>query len=156
MRSFAVVVAVAAIGTLSLSAAASAAPVATSDPQYQAYGAVFPDPLAVCQQNCDPNSRGRTNATQFIQFQEFVDAITFMNQNEDWKRYMEVLPLDGKKGEGAGTKAGDEMWPGNNLSKLEWEPEARVPVGGPRHVRPRTAEVRPDRHPRDRRERPRR
>jgi hypothetical protein len=129
LRTFVAVAAV--IGTVSLlPAAASAAPVATSDPQYQAYGAVFPDPLAVCQQQCDPNSRGRTNATQFIQFQEFVDAITFMNQNADWKRYMEVLPLDGKKGEGGGTKAGDEMWPGNNLSKLEWSPKPEYQSAG--------------------------
>ena len=102
---------------------ATAAPVATSQPQYEAYGAVFPDPLAVCQQNCDPNARGRVNATSFIEYQDFVNGVTFMNQNEDWKRYMEVLPLDGKKGDGAGTEAGEEMWPGNNLAKLEWDPK---------------------------------
>jgi hypothetical protein len=129
LRIFVAVAAVIATIAL-LPAAAVAAPVATSAPQYQAYGAVFPDPLAVCQQQCDPNSRGRTNATQFIQYQEFVDAITFMNQNEDWKRYMEVLPLDGKKGDGGGTKAGDEMWPGNNLSKLEWSPRPAYQSAG--------------------------
>jgi hypothetical protein len=111
-------------------APAGAAPVATSEPQYQAYGAVFPDPLAVCQQQCDPNSRGTTNASSFIQWQEFVDAITFMNQNEDWRRYMEVWPLDGKKGAGSGTQAGDEMWPGNNLSRLEWTPREEYQSAG--------------------------
>jgi len=45
-------------------------------------GAVFPDPLAVCQQQCDPNSRGRTNATQFIQWREFNDAITFIESTD--------------------------------------------------------------------------
>ena len=121
---------VAAFVLLVLPVPAAAAPVATSMPQYQAYGAVFPDPLAVCQQNCDPNSRGRTNATNHIQWQEFNDAITFMNQNEDWRRYMEVLPLDGKKGAGGGTEAGDAMWPGNNLSKLEWTPKEEYQSAG--------------------------
>jgi hypothetical protein len=116
--------------TLALGATASAAPVATSDPQYQAYGAVFPDPLAVCQQNCDPNSRGRTNATQFIQWQEFTEAITFMNTNDDWRRYMEVWPLDGARGSGAGTEAGEKMWPGNNLAKLEWDPKKEYQSAG--------------------------
>jgi hypothetical protein len=116
--------------TLTFAASAPATPVATSDPQYQAYGAVFPDPLAVCQQNCDPNSRGRTNATQFIQYQEFVRALEYMNQKADWKRYMEVLPLDGQIGDGAGTKAGDSMWPGNNLSKLEWDPKPQYQSAG--------------------------
>ena len=121
---------VAAFVLLILPVPAAAAPVATSMPQYQAYGAVFPDPLAVCQQNCDPNSRGRTNATNHIQWQEFNDAITFMNQNEDWRRYMEVLPLDGKKGAGSGTEAGNAMWPGNNLSKLEWTPKEKYQSAG--------------------------
>ena len=122
MRTFFAVVAV-ALASMILAGPAAAAPVATSMPEYQALGAVFPDPLAVCQQNCDPNSRGTTNATTFIQWQEFNDALQFMNTQDDWRRYMEVLPLDGKKGEGAGTKAGDEMWPGNNLEKLEWRPD---------------------------------
>jgi hypothetical protein len=116
--------------TLAFGASASAAPVATTAPQYAAYGAVFPDPLAVCQQNCDPSSRGRTNATQFIQYQEFVDALEFMNTNEDWRRYMEVWPLDGKIGDGGGTKVGDAMWPGNNLSKLEWAPKEEYQSAG--------------------------
>ena len=128
MRLF--IVAVVAAAFLSLAASAGAAPVATTMPQYQGYGAVFPDPLAVCQQQCDPNSRGRTNATQFIQWQEFNDAITFMNKEEDWRRYMEVLPLDGHKGPGGGTKAGDDMWPGNNLTKLEWQPRKEYQSAG--------------------------
>ena len=128
MRSFSVVVA--AFTLLIVAAPATAAPVATSPEQYQAYGAVFPDPLAVCQQNCDPNSRGRTNATQFIQWQEFNEAITFMNTNDDWRRYMEVWPLDGAKGADSGTKGGDAMWPGNNLSKLEWTPRKEYQSAG--------------------------
>ena len=66
---------------------------------------------------------------------------------------MEVWPLDGKKGDGGGTKAGDEMWPGNNLAKLEWTPKEEYQSAGIADHGPRTAEVRPDRHPRHRRER---
>jgi len=130
LPSFFVVAAAAASALSILAPSAAGAPVATSGAEYQAYGAVFPDPLAVCQQNCDPRSRGRTNATQFIQWGEFNDALDFMNTNEDWRRYMEVLPLDGKKGAGSGTKAGDEMWPGNNLAKLEWTPKPEYVSAG--------------------------
>ena len=129
MRSFAVVI-VAALACLVAAVPATATPVATSAEQYQAYGAVFPDPLAVCQGSCDPRSRGRVAATQFIQWSEFNDALVFMNQQEDWRRYMEVLPLDGKMGDGSGTQAGDEMWPGNNLSKLEWRPRPKFHSAG--------------------------
>ena len=70
-----VVVAAVASALLILASPAASAPVATSGPEYQAYGAVFPDPLAVCQQNCDPNSRGNTSANSFIQWGEFNDAL---------------------------------------------------------------------------------
>jgi hypothetical protein len=53
-----------------------------------------------------------------------------MNENDDWRRYMEVLPLDGKKGAGSGKKPGDEMWPGNNLAKLEWTPKGEYVSAG--------------------------
>ena len=120
----------AASAFLILASPVAAGPVATSGAEYQAYGAVFPDPLAVCQQQCDPRSRGRTNATSHIQWQEFNQAITFMNQNDDWRRYMEVLPLDGQKGPGSGTEAGEAMWPGNNLARLEWTPKAEYQSAG--------------------------
>ena len=129
MRSFAIAVAAASV-CLIAAAPAAASPVASSAAEYQAYGAVFPDPLAVCQGTCDPNARGRVSATQFIQWSEFTNALVFMNQQEDWQRYMEVLPLDGKMGPGGGTKAGDEMWPGNNLTKLEWRPRERFHSAG--------------------------
>jgi len=129
LRTVSVVVAAAA-AVLFAASPAVGSPVATSMPQYTAYGAVFPDPLAVCQQNCDPKSRGRVNATQFIQWNEFNDALAFMNQQDDWRRYMEVLPLDGAKGGDSGTQAGDAMWPGNNLSKLEWTPKPEYESAG--------------------------
>ena len=121
---------------LALAAApASATPVATSEGEYAAYGAVFPDPLGMCQGGCDPNSRGNVSATQFIGQQEALDALEFMNSSEDWKRYMEVLVLDGKIGEGSAT--GDEvkadptvMFPGNNLTFLEWDPKPEFVSAG--------------------------
>ena len=126
--SFVVVAAISA--ALILTPAAGATPVASTAAQYQAYGAVFPDPMGVCQGACDPNARGNVSATQFIQWAEFTDALVFMNQQEEWQRYMEVLPLDGKMGQGSGTEAGDAMWPGNNLSKLEWRPRPEFQSAG--------------------------
>ena len=55
------------------------------------------------------------------------------NDTENWARYMEVLILDGKLGEGAQTKAevGADpatMFPGNNRAAARVRAEARVPV----------------------------
>ena len=61
-----------------LATPAAATPVATSDATYSGLGRVFPDPLAGCQPArpaCDPNAQGNVPAVQFIQFQEFVDAL---------------------------------------------------------------------------------
>ena len=69
---------------------------------------------------------------------------------------MEVWPLDGKVGDGAGTGLGSDAFPGNNLGRLEFTPEARVPVGRPADLDARPQEVRPDRRARDRRDRARR
>ena len=120
----AVCAAVVAVGA----APAGASPVATDEDSYAALGRVFPDPLAACQGGCDPNSKGNVSATQFIGLQEFHDALEFMNNNEDWKRYMEVLILDGKYGDGSATADEVEadpttMFPGNNLPFIEWDPK---------------------------------
>jgi len=117
----------AAAASVALSAPALAGPVATSDPQYQAYGAVFPDPLADCKAICDPRARGNIGAKTFIGYTEFLNGLRFMNQVEDWQRYMELWPLDGKLDGGAGSAAGslrgDDV-PGNNLpaSAVEFTP----------------------------------
>ena len=134
MRTFAVVVAV-AIGTLCLSAGASAAPVATSDPQYQAYGAVFPDPLAVCQQNCDPQL-ARSHERHPVHPVAGVRGRARVHEPE---RGLEALHggAAARRQEGrraAAPTAGDEMWPGNNLVEARVGPEAGVPVGRPRDV----------------------
>lgn len=124
----------AASASLALAAPALAAPVATSDPQYQAYGAVFPDPLTECQAICDPRARGNIGAKSFIGYSEFLNGIRFMNQVEDWQRYMEVWPLDGKldgTDGGAGTLRGNDV-PGNNLpaSQIEFTPRAEYVSAG--------------------------
>ena len=46
------------------------------------------------------------------------------------------------------------MWPGNNLAKLEWTPKQEYQSAGLATTQTHAPEVRPDRHPRDRRERP--
>jgi hypothetical protein len=68
-------------------------------------------------------------ATQFIQIGEFVDALTYMNTKPEWQRYLEVLPLDGKIGDGAGN---DEKaaFPGNNLGNFEFTPSSAYVSAG--------------------------
>src|SRR4051812_9138056 len=108
---------VAATGGVSVFAApAMAPPVATSASSYQALGRVFPDPMAGCQNSagtCSPYAQGNVPATQFIGIDEFVDAIKYMNSQQKWQRYMEVLALDGKLGDGAGSGKNPDI-PGNN------------------------------------------
>ena len=128
---------------LALPAPAVATPVADTDSEYSGLGRVFPDPLANCQRGgenspCSPFAQGNVPATQFIQHSEFVAAMRYMNTSEahpEWKNYMEVLPLDGKLGDGSGTKAGPDMFPGNNMTDLEFTPRkenmsAGIPTSG--------------------------
>jgi zinc carboxypeptidase len=106
--------------------AALASPVARSDAEYLALGRVFPDPLATCSivaPPCSPNAQGNVPATQFIQYGEFIEALTYMNSKPEWQHYMEVLVLDGKLGDGSGTQPGGAMFPGDNLSTLEFTPK---------------------------------
>jgi hypothetical protein len=120
-------------GALGLTILALAAPVALSAPTadsagaYQALGRVFPDPLAGCQNigasPCSPNAQGNIPATQFIGYDEFIRAIGFMNTQPQWQRYMEVWPLDGKLGDGAGNAKAPDV-PGNNLEP-EFKPDPK-------------------------------
>ncbi len=140
----ALAVGVAAVASLACAAPAAASPVATNDEQYQALGRVFPDPLAACSQAgaepCSPNAQGNVPATQFIQIQEFLDALQYMNQRDDWSRYMEVLVLDGAlgaNGPGQGPADGElgvgspggSMFPGNDLP-LEFDPKPEYRSAG--------------------------
>ena len=126
-----------AVVALLAPAAAQATPVATSDSQYSQLGRVFPDPLAACQgPACSPNAQGNVPATQFIQYTELVDALKYMNQKSPWSRYMEVWPLDGKIGDGSGSGLGGDAFPGNNLNRLEFKPNAKYQSAGiPNHRR---------------------
>ncbi len=135
-RRFALAAAAALVIVLSslIASTAIASPVATSEDEYQALGRVFPDPLAGCQNAgsspCSPNAQGNVPANQFIQFPEFLSALKYMNQKPDWQRYMEVWALDGKDGDGSGTGLGGDAFPGNNLGKLEFTPNARFQSAG--------------------------
>src|SRR3954468_2251098 len=122
MRSIAALAATAALFVFA--APALATPVATDDGSYQALGRVFPDPLAGCANSggvCSPTANGNIPATQFIGIDEFVDAITYMNSKPEWQRYMEIVPLDGKLGDGAGNGKSPDV-PGNNLEP-EFKPD---------------------------------
>jgi hypothetical protein len=119
-------VTVAVLAGLLFPAAAAATPVATSDAEYTVLGRVFPDPLGACSAAsavCSPNAQGNVPAIQFIQHQELIDGLKFLNSRPDWRRFLEVLVLDGKLGEGSGTQAGNTMFPGNNLGTLEFTPK---------------------------------
>lgn len=116
-------------------ASAAAAPSATNDATYSALGRVFPDPLGGCQAAgaaggpCSPFAQGNVPAAQFIQWGEFLSSLQYMNQRAEWKRYMEVWPLDGKLGDGAGS---DERaaFPGNDLGTFEFTPKASYVSAG--------------------------
>ena len=116
-----------------LAPSAGASPVATDDGQYQGLGRVFPDPMAGCQRAgrspCSPNAQGNVPADQFIQYDEFLKALEYMNQRRDWKRYMEVWPLDGKLGDGSGNGADPDV-KGNDLGRLEFSPSEAYQSAG--------------------------
>ena len=116
---------------LLLAAPAAATPVADTDSEYSGLGRVFPDPLANCKGTpCSPFAQGNVPATQFIGYQEFVSGMTFLNSKPEWRRYLEVWPLDGKVGAGSQTKPGNDMFPGNDLGKLEFTPKAAYQSAG--------------------------
>ena len=53
-----------------------------------------------------------------------------MNQKPEWKRYLEVWPLDGQLGDGSGSGLGSDAFPGNNLGKLEFSPKKEYQSAG--------------------------
>ena len=133
----------AVLGMAIFASSASATPVATSDASYSALGRVFPDPLAGCAAGtpaCDPNAQGNVPAVQFIQYPEFIDALTYMNSRPEWAKYMEVQVLDGKIGSNGPGEAvpdsalsagspGSSVFPGNNLP-LEYDPKPEFKSAG--------------------------
>jgi len=131
VRRFAVVC-LTSVAVLAAAAPAGATPTATTEAEYMAYDRVFPDPLAGCTAlsfACSPNAQGTVPATQFIQYTEFVDSLKYMNKKDEWKRYLEVWPLDGKLGSGWGR---DEpaAFPGNNLGRFEFTPKPHYESAG--------------------------
>jgi hypothetical protein len=134
LRALGAVAAATALLSAATASPAAAAPVATGDEQYQALGRVFPDPLAGCQGAavavpCSPRAQGNVPATTFVQYQEFLDALRYMNtsaSHPEWSRYMEVLPLDGKLGDGASEEVDV---PGNDLAP-EFEPKPEYVSAG--------------------------
>ncbi|MDX6699403.1 MAG: hypothetical protein QOE65_2800 [Solirubrobacteraceae bacterium] len=119
---------------------AAASPVATSDGSYSVLGRVFPDPLAACGRigtaPCSPNAQGNVHADSFIQYPEFIDALTYMNSQPQWQRYMEVWTLDGKldaygSSEPVNTD-GTKAFPGNTMRHMEFTPrKEHVSAGVP-------------------------
>jgi hypothetical protein len=144
MRRFALI-ALALAATAFSATPAQAFPVANNQQEYDAYGRVFPDPLGGCQPGvgvCSPNAQGNISSTQFIGVDEFVEALDWMNQQPQWQRYLEVLPLDGRKGQNdtdeppADNPAG--AFPGNNLPSFEFTPRTEYKsVGLPTTTRDR-------------------
>ncbi len=121
------------VATLAMTAPAMASPVATNDAQYSVYGRVFPDPLAGCTPGvgvCSPNAKGTVPATQFIQYQELIDGLRYLNSKDAWNDSLEVLVLDGKLGDGSGTAAGPTMFPGNDGVRLEFTPRPEYVSAG--------------------------
>jgi Zinc carboxypeptidase len=145
MRSL-LIAALALIAIALLPAAASATPVATNQQAYTALDRIFPDPLGGCQRlgrnPCSPNAQGNVPAEQFIQLQEFIDGIRFMNSKPEWQRYLEVWPLDGRMGANAGEDPPHanpaDAFPGNNLPGYEFTPRTEFKsVGLPTTTRDR-------------------
>ena len=66
-------------------------------------GSARPRCVSVHSPVCSPRAQGTIPALSFIGVDEFVDALKYMNPR--WSRYMEVLVLDGKIGDGSQTKA---------------------------------------------------
>jgi zinc carboxypeptidase len=89
----------------SLPASAVPNPVATNEATYQAYGRVFPDPQGCLSHDTDgddvndvvapgasPWAKGNVCVAQFLQYQEFVDGMKFLESL--YPRFIQVIRLD--------------------------------------------------------------
>jgi PKD repeat protein len=163
LRRLATLSAVGAALLATVAGQAAASPVAVNDESYGVLGRVFPDPLGGCQTAqspiCSPAARGNVPAHQFIQWEEFLSGISYLNQKHS--RYMEVWTLDGKLDalparqvngspadllEGApadplagtaadvrpraGSGLGADKFPGNSLNFLEFTPKPEYRSAG--------------------------
>ncbi len=113
------------LAVLAFPGVAHAGPVATSDPVYEAFGRVFPDPQGgVCATAgvgpCSPHAQGRVPALTFLGFGEFEQGMRYLNSKSVWQRYLEVWPLSNGK------------FAGNNGRTLEFTPDpSYVSAGTP-------------------------
>jgi hypothetical protein len=78
------------VGAGGVQSPAHATPVATDPQSYEALGRVFPDPHA-CRADGSPWAKGRVCATDFLQFQELIDGLGFLE--ETFKDFVEVYVL---------------------------------------------------------------
>src|SRR5687767_8394095 len=82
MRKVALVVAVCLLATLPVvlpGAPAFSSPVATDPTQYELMGRIFPDPHG-CRADGSPWAKGTVCAADFIQYQEMLDGIAFLEE----------------------------------------------------------------------------
>lgn len=100
MRRFtAATTAVLVLATLLVALAAgpsAATPVATSEQEYTAYGRVFPDPHG-CQQGqpgSSPYAKGNVCAVDFLQYNETIAGLQFLNEIEGFQNFFEFYQLD--------------------------------------------------------------
>lgn len=93
MRKIAIIAAVslvAGLAILNTSAPVQATPVATDSSNYQTLGRVFPDPHA-CRADGSPWAKGTVCAVDFIQYQELLDGLDFLE--ETFPDFVEVYTL---------------------------------------------------------------
>lgn len=71
----------------------AATPVATTEEQYELYGRVFPDPHGCVrgEPGKSPYAKGNVCAVQFIQFDEMVEGLRFLDGK--FSRFMEIYEL---------------------------------------------------------------
>ena len=73
---------------------ATATPVATTDAQYSSFGRVFPDPHGCAGgPGTSPWAKGNVCATQFIQWDEALNGLRYMESKPFFSRYMDLINL---------------------------------------------------------------
>ena len=97
--------------------------------------------------------RATCPASQFIQYQELIDGLKYMNTKARWQRYMEVWPLDGKIGRRLGqrTRGATPSRATTSASSSSTRSRSTSPAGMPT-TDARPQEVGPDRGARHRRD----
>jgi hypothetical protein len=74
----------------------SATPVATSEEEYLAFGRVFPDPhgCQAGQPGTSPYAKGQVCAIDFLQYDETIAGVQFLEQIEGFQNFIEFYQLD--------------------------------------------------------------